>query len=86
MVPTDTAEVARGRGFESHCCTEVIVKLAWGPNKLSPGTWRFGSANKELLSNRLFCFRFLLVLIFLTIFFLLVIPYSFCISLFSVFF
>ena len=53
VAPTDTAEVARGRGFESHCCTEVILKLAWGPNKLSPGTWRFGSANKELLSNRL---------------------------------
>ena len=33
---TDTAKVARGRGFESHCCTEVILKLAWGPNNLSP--------------------------------------------------
>ena len=30
------SEVARGRGFESHCCTEVILKLAWGPNNLSP--------------------------------------------------
>ena len=48
---TETAKVARGRGFESHCCIEVILKLAWGPNNLSPGTWRFGSANKELLSN-----------------------------------
>ena len=82
---TKTAKVARGRGFESHCRLGVILKLAWGPNNLSPGTWRFGSANKELLSNwlggrvippprspaRFFWFLFLLVLIFLIIFFFL---------------
>ena len=70
----ETAKVARGRGFESHCCIEVILKLAWGLNNLSLGTWRFGFANKELLSNwlggrvippprcpaRSFCFYFCL--------------------------
>ena len=38
-------------GSNLHCCAEVILKLPWGANNLSPGRWRFGSANKELLSN-----------------------------------
>ena len=70
-----------------------------GPNKLSPGTWRFGSANKELLANWLggrtnsfpkilqgILFLFLLVYDFSDhFFFFLVIPYSFYFSLFLVF-
>ena len=35
---TKTAKVA-GRGFESHYRIGVILKLAWGPNNLSPATW-----------------------------------------------
>ena len=34
---TKKAKVSRGRGFESHCRIGVILKLAWGPNNLSPG-------------------------------------------------
>ena len=35
MARTDAVEVARGRG-SSHCCTEVILKLAWRPSSSSP--------------------------------------------------
>jgi len=47
MAPNVAAEVARG----SNPYTELILKMAWGPNFLSPGTRRIGLPNKELLSN-----------------------------------
>ena len=83
---TKTAKVA-GRGFESHYRIGVILKLAWGPNNLSPATWyveiwvceqgitlklAWGPSNSSPRSPaRFFWFLFLLVLIFLIIFFFL---------------
>lgn len=71
MARNVAAEVARGRHKGSNPYAELILKLAWGPNFLSPGTRRFGLPNNELLSNwlggrvslseeilRVFCFYF----------------------------